>query len=216
MRWNGSNLTCTSAFIVDATGRCGSPSLPMPSSKRVIDGLVGIVWTGKHHEQWSYTMVESIDDGWFYSASLPGRQAMIAYLTDCDIYREKVRRFPDIWWRDLHRTTHTRKRFPAAADDRHVKVFTAATTWRPEAIGKSWCAVGDATVSFDPLSGLGVQHAIDSAIHAADSVRKYLAQNEGLDGYRKWVNDCVKRYLIERLQKTALRCSGNERYTGVL
>jgi flavin-dependent dehydrogenase len=198
-RHNGEELTCRSIFLVDATGRCGTPSLCTPSPKLVIDGLIGIVWTGKHDEQWSYTLVESIDDGWFYSTSLPGRQALIAYMTDCDIYREKVRRFPNTWWRDLHRTTHTHKKFPAAADHRHVKLFSAATTWR-EPIGESWCAVGDATISFDPLSGLGVQYAIDSAVHAADSIRKYLAHNQGLDAYRKWMNDCAKRYLLGRQQ----------------
>jgi 2-polyprenyl-6-methoxyphenol hydroxylase-like FAD-dependent oxidoreductase len=164
----------------------------------VIDRLIGIVWTGKHDEQWSYPLVESINDGWFYSASLPERQAMIAYMTDCDIYREKVRRFPNIWWRDLCRTTHTRKRFVATGDHRHLRLFSAATTWRRESIGESWCAVGDATISFDPLSGLGVQHAFDSALHAAESVRKYLAHNQGLDAYRKWVDDCATRYLIGR------------------
>jgi len=198
MKRDGSHLACTAAFLVDATGRCGSPSLAMPSSRRVIDRLIGIVWTGKHYEQWSYPLVESIDDGWFYSASLPGKQAIIAYMTDCDIYREKIRTCRNIWWHALHRTTHTRKRFPAAADDLDVKVFSAASTWRQQTIGKSWCAVGDATVGFDPLSGLGVQHAIDSAIHAADSVGKYLAHNESLDGYRKWLNYCFERYLIER------------------
>jgi hypothetical protein len=103
-------------------------------------------------------------------------------------------------------TIHTRKRFPATADDRQVKVFSAATTWRRE----SWCAVGDATMSFDPLSGLGVQHAIDSAIHAADSVRKYLAQHQGLDASRKWVKDCVKRYLVERQQYYSRARNGGE------
>jgi len=165
----------------------------------VVDRLIGIGWTGNQDKDWPYTLVESSDDGWFYSSSLPGGQATIAYMTDSDLYREKIRQFPNVWWRELDRTEHTRKRFPNGGDQSALTILSAATILRLEPAGESWCAVGDAAIGFDPLSGLGVQQAFDSAFQASDAVRAYLAgDKQALAGYRQWVNQSLNAYLFAR------------------
>jgi flavin-dependent dehydrogenase len=193
-------LNCTCRFLIDATGRCGTPWLSHLSQKIVIDGLIGITWTGKRDSEWPYTLVESVRDGWFYSASLPDSQATIVYMTDCDLYRQEIRRFPDLLWRELHRTHYTKLRFPAGDRRSNVKLFSAASTFRIQAAGESWCAVGDAALSLDPLSGLGVQHALDSALHAAEAVKEYFARGGPLMGYLHWIDQTLSTYMLARFE----------------
>jgi len=199
-RNHGRKFSCNCRFLVDATGRCGTPWLSHLSARAVIDGLIGVAWIGKNNLQWPYTLVESIRDGWFYSASLSSSQAIIVYMTDCDLYRQKVRQFPDLWWRELCRTECTRVRFPAETGPNDVKIFSAASVVRLQAAGDSWCAVGDAAISFDPLSGLGVQQALDSALRAAEAVQEHLAGGETLDAYRRWVHRTFETYILARQQ----------------
>jgi flavin-dependent dehydrogenase len=191
------NFKCR--FLVDATGRCGTPLLSYLSSRTVVDRLIGIAWTGKQDQQWPYALVESTSDGWFYSTSLPGSRATIAYMTDSDLYRDKSQQFPNVWWRELRRTEHTSKRFPDRCDWRALTIVSAATISRIEPAGESWCAVGDAAISFDPLSGLGVQQALDSAFQASDAILARMAGNKrALDCYRQWLNQCFSAYLVTR------------------
>jgi len=192
-------LSCSCRFLVDATGRSGTSWLSCLPRRTVLDRLIGIVWTGKQKQKWPYTLLESTREGWFYSSSLPGGQAIIAYMTDADLYRERARQVQNVWWRELCRSEHTINRFPPGGDRNALRVISAATSLRVEPAGESWCAVGDAAISFDPLSGLGVQQALDSAFQASDTIRAYLAGNkQAIDGYRQWVKQCLDGYLVAR------------------
>jgi 2-polyprenyl-6-methoxyphenol hydroxylase-like FAD-dependent oxidoreductase len=166
----------------------------------VLDKLIGVVWTGKQGGEWPYALVESVDDGWFYSANLPGERMTVVYMTDSDLYRQGRRQFADLWWRQLSKTSQVRKRLPCHADISKLRLVSAASTARLNPVGRDWCAVGDAAMSHDPLSGLGVTHALESAFQAAPAVQRYLAQGESLSTYRHWVEGMLHRHLVARKQ----------------
>ena len=142
-------------FLIDATGRSGASCLSPLSPRIVLDRLIGVVWTGQQNGEWPYTLVESVDDGWFYAASLPGGRATVAYMTDSDLYRCGYRHHSDLWRRQLNKTTYMRGRLPRNADLSKLRIVSAASTIRVNPVGQGWCAVGDAAISHDPLSGLG-------------------------------------------------------------
>jgi flavin-dependent dehydrogenase len=194
----GKRSNCRCRFLVDATGRSGTSWLSHLSPRVVLDRLIGVVWTGKQSGEWPYTLVESADDGWFYSANLPGERATVVYMTDSDLYRQGRRQFPDLWRRQLSKTTYARKRLPCGADLSKLRLISAASTARLNPVGKGWCAVGDAAVSHDPLSGLGVHHALESALQAAPAVKRYLEDGEPLSTYRDWLARVVDRQLVAR------------------
>jgi 2-polyprenyl-6-methoxyphenol hydroxylase-like FAD-dependent oxidoreductase len=168
------------------------------SPKRVLDKLVGVIWRGRQSGEWPYTLVESVDDGWFYSANLPGERATVVYLTDSDLYRQSGTQLPHLWWRQLRKTTHTCKRVPRNADLSKLRVISAASTTRLNPVGKGWCAVGDAAMSHDPLSGVGIHYALECALQAAPAIAQYLDSDEPLDSYQHWVASKVDRYLTAR------------------
>jgi flavin-dependent dehydrogenase len=189
---------CRCKFLIDATGRSGTSWLSHLSPRVVLDRLIGVVWTGKQSGEWPYTLVESIDDGWFYSANLPGERMTVVYMTDSDLYRQGLRQFADLWWRQLSKASHVRKRLPGHADISKLRLVSAASMARLNPVGRDWCAVGDAAMSHDPLSGRGVNHALESAFQAAPAVQRYLEQGEPLGTYRHWVAGMLHSHLVAR------------------
>jgi flavin-dependent dehydrogenase len=193
--------TCNCRFLVDATGRSGSSWLSQLSPRVVLDRLIGVVWTGKRRSESPYTVVESVDEGWFYSADLPRGRATVAYMTDSDLYRQGRKQFPDLWRRLLSKTIYARERLSNGGDLSRLRIMSAASTVRASAVGENWCAVGDAALSHDPLSGLGVYQALESAAHAAPDIRQYLEGGKTLSdfsSYRSWVARALDDYLIAR------------------
>ena len=194
----GTRSECRCRFLIDATGRSGTSWLSSLSPRVVMDKLIGVAWTGKQSAEWLYTLVESVDDGWFYCANLPGERATVVYMTDSDLYRHGCRQFPDLWWRQLSKTTCARERIPRGVDVSKPVILSAASIARLNPVGKGWCAVGDAAMSYDPLSGLGVYYAMESAYQAAAAVLQYLQDGKPLNSYRNWVAKMVHYNLVAR------------------
>lgn len=67
-----------------------------------------------------------------------------------------------------------------------------------DAAGERWCAVGDSAFSYDPLPGLGVQHALDSATRAAPAIKGFLDRYQPMNVYIRWVNEAFQKYVIAR------------------
>jgi flavin-dependent dehydrogenase len=191
-------VACSCRFLVDATGRSGSSWLGNLSSRIVLDRLIGVAWTGNSSSSSPYLVVEPINDGWFYSTTLPGGKATIAYMTDSDLYRRESERIPRLWHRQLDQTTYARERFSPYQDRSRLQIVSAATVIRAMPVGKDWCAVGDAAFSHDPLSGLGVHHALESATHAASGIGSLLTRGRPLSTYESWIAKSLRNYLRSR------------------
>jgi flavin-dependent dehydrogenase len=189
---------CDCRFLIDATGRSGASPLSSLSPRVVLDRLIGVVWTGDQRGEWPYTLIESVDDGWFYSANLRGTRATVAFMTDSDLYRCGHGERSDRWRRQLNKTTYVRERLPRNADLSQLRIVSAASTVRVNPVGKGWCAVGDAAMSYDPLSGLGVHQALESAFQAASAASQYLQDHKPLGAYRRWVAKMADRHLAAR------------------
>jgi len=203
---NGQRFACSCRFLVDATGRAGTPWLAHFSPRIVHDRLIAVVWTGKSRSSSPYLSVESVRDGWFSSANLPHDQTTIAYMTDSDLYRGGCQTTPDLWRCRLDQTAYARERFGIGANLSKLRIVSAATVIRATPVGEHWCAVGDAACSHDPLSGLGVHQALQSGAQAASVIKSFLAGNGRLNSYESWIAHRVQDYLISRAQYYATEC----------
>ena len=197
---NGQKFNCSCRFLVDATGRAGTPWLSHLSPRIVHDQLIAVVWTGKSRSNSRYLSVESVSDGWFYSANLPNDQTTIAYMTDSDLYRKGCQTTPHLWRCRLDQTAYARERLGIGADLSKLRIVSAATVIRATPAGEHWCAVGDAAFSHDPLSGLGVHHALQSGAHAASVIKSFLNGGKRLNSYELWIARRLQDYLLSRAQ----------------
>ena len=171
------SYTLNCRFVVDASGRCSAGAFGF--SKRVVrDRLVavaGLSAPARAASPSDYTLVEAVDEGWFYSALLPCGDYILAYMTDADLYAAARHRSSSFLENQLSKAPHTRERIervPAM-----VALCSAITTLRTTVAQHDWIAVGDAARSYDPLSGLGLWTALKTASEAAPLIVALLEGN---------------------------------------
>jgi flavin-dependent dehydrogenase len=173
----------TADFIVDATGRSSSFARAQGVKRITCDRLIGVLafGTSSNESANSFTLIESAENGWWYSAILPGSRTVIAFMTDSDLYDE------DVWLRELQRTVHVQKEYEPGAAPRVVAANSARLQ---DVAGDGWLAAGDAAMSFDPLSGQGVYMALQWALHAARAI-----QQNALADYDRLIKEEFDRFL---------------------
>jgi flavin-dependent dehydrogenase len=194
----GPLVTCRSRFLVDATGRKGTPWLSHLSSRIVLDKLVSIVWRGEGCRESPYVAIEAIEDGWFYFANIPGCQPIVTMSTDVDMLRRSTQPLSRFWTSRVKKTVYIQRCLPSNPDLRALKVVSAATSVCRKPAGEGWCAVGDAAFSHDPLSGLGIYHAFQSAIEASRGIAANLKKGVPLNDYRRALEGELETYLKAR------------------
>lgn len=184
-----------SRYLVDASGRTGSRALALSPKSIVMDRLIGATRFFSCRDFSRYTLVEAVEQGWFYSAGLPNGRFVAAYFTDADIYAHGRKKDPDYWQTQLEKAVHTRDRLRNSSPIGPERIVSAATSRRTQVTGDGWIAVGDAALSFDPLSSLGIYKALDSARRACDSIVRLLAGTRGDSSYEKWSEGIFDRDL---------------------
>ncbi|HEY0781088.1 MAG TPA: NAD(P)/FAD-dependent oxidoreductase, partial [Thermoanaerobaculia bacterium] len=112
-------------------------------------------------------LVEAIPCGWWYSAPLPGGGAVAGLFTDSDLVRDLGLLDEAVWGDLLAASPHTRDALCGGRLRERPQLVPAPSQRLLETAGPGWIAAGDAAASFDPLSSMGVGHAVTSGIHAA-------------------------------------------------
>jgi flavin-dependent dehydrogenase len=166
----------TARFVIDATGRHAAFARTQGARATSDDHLTGLValFEGGDGAQ-TATLVEAVEDGWWYSAHLPENRTVVAFMTDADIVRAGKLHEQDAWLERLGDTRSTRLRIvnarlvegPVAAPA-HSQILDPLT-------GDGWITAGDAAAGFDPLSSMGIGYAIASGIQAARVASSSLA-----------------------------------------
>jgi flavin-dependent dehydrogenase len=117
-------------------------------------------------------LVESVEDGWWYSATLPGGRIAACFFTDRDLHGRPAPA-QGHWQSLLDRTRYTRPRIGTC--------LATAPQWRSAGSGRldrfggeGWLAVGDAAMTLDPLSSHGLTVALLSALDAASAIGAHL------------------------------------------
>lgn len=148
----------------------------------------------------STTVIEAVPDGWWYSLFLPSGRLVAAFLTDGDLL-QAAGTVPgsDPSTLSPHAPT-TRSRLLAMDDPQRwdgPHIWPAHTSRLTQASGSDWLAVGDAAVTFDPLSSYGISAALGTGLYAAASVVEHLGgRSEALRDYAELVDHTFAQYLI--------------------
>lgn len=188
-------------FVVDATGRTCVLSLKLGSHRIIYDRLVGTYgfFTGTSDHDASLTLLEAVEDGWWYSAPLPSGYHVVAFMTDSDLCaRLRLRNVLD-WQARLDRAPHTKARIGSLEFRGRVNVLPANSAHLDRACGHRWLAIGDAAISLDPLSGDGVLRALKSGLEAAEIIAANLSGDDlALPRYQLAREQDFRSYLRQR------------------
>lgn len=156
-------------FVVDATGKRASVARRLGARREVHDRMVGVTgyWTGEGGDRAHVTLVETVPDGWWYSAALPDGRLVAALMTDVGVVRARWLQRPDRLQAMLADAPRTRERLAGTRLSGPPTVRPAYSQVLQPAAAAGWIAAGDAAASFDPLSSMGIGHALSSGIEAA-------------------------------------------------
>jgi flavin-dependent dehydrogenase len=193
-------------WLVDATGRRSAVARRMGAKRVQEDSLVAFYAvfgrtesTGR--DQDSRTFVEAAPDGWWYTALVPSGERVVAFLTDSDLADRASLQSEAGFIRHLEKTRHVGLLISELGyRPRGCPRGTDASTARLDHFGGSgWLAIGDAAISFDPLSSQGVLNALYTGVKAGQAVGASLAGDFGLvDKYLEQLGSIYTAYLTNR------------------
>jgi flavin-dependent dehydrogenase len=194
--------TTTARWLIDCTGR--NALVPRREGVRRIhnDRLVAVValfaeQRRRRAEGESMTLVESAENGWWYTSPLPGGRRVVAYLSDADLLATSRVRETSLFFALLANTRFVRRRLNRASliCGPHM---TSARSGRLEQIsGDHWIAAGDACASFDPISAQGIFNALYSGLRAGETVHSDLkGMADAAASYRRSITSIYDRYIL--------------------
>lgn len=203
-------------FIIDATGRASSLARMLGARRIRYDRLVAVASyfdddSGKikdsndggvkvsNEGSDSFTLVEAVAEGWWYSARLPGGKSVAVYLTDGDLLKRDAVRGAEGFRALLERAEHTRLRVGAHAlcSSSRPRVFSANTSRLSAVAGDGWLAAGDAAVAHDPLASYGITAAMGAGVYAAAAAYDYLGgRRDSPNVYAQLIDRAFAHYLV--------------------
>jgi flavin-dependent dehydrogenase len=195
-------------FVVDASGRAARLARLMGARRIRYDRLVGVAaYFDSVDGGDSFTLVEAVASGWWYSARLPGGKLIAAYMTDGDLLDRDAARNADGRRALLKAAEHTRSRVGEGGCRRPAatRVLAAHTARLSAVAGDGWLAVGDAAVSHDPLASYGISAALGAGLYAAPAVVAHLGgRRDALRAYAQLVDRAFAQYLVMHYDRYSL------------
>ena len=191
------------SFLVDAAGRASVLARSQGAKRMFYDRLISMVAfcspPSRVGEPDYQTLVEAVEDGWWYSAWLPHAQLVVAYMTDADLIPSGRMHARAHWQSRLEQAPYTRTRVSDCVLETGLHRFAANSYRRDRLTGPHWLAVGDAATAFDPLSSRGISHALESGLRAAQAIENSLrADHSALAEYARWAQASFDEYLRMR------------------
>lgn len=193
-------------MLVDATGRKAMVTSRLGGKAEVADRLIGAVSFCENSETAQWTLIEAIENGWWYSVPLPDAGMVFAYMTDSDLWMERK------WDELLQLAPLTFERAGRRPIPPPSQIVSAASVVRRPVAGPDWIAIGDAALAFDPLSGQGVFKSIETGTRCGSVIARYFEGDlSALAEYETWINESYQSYLLTRAQfySSVLRWPGS-------
>ncbi|WP_157721984.1 NAD(P)/FAD-dependent oxidoreductase [Tumebacillus avium] len=191
-------------WVIDATGRSSHFAHRLNIRRTAYDQLVaiaGLYACAHDDDQDSLTMIETAEDGWWYTALLPDRKRVFAYLSDGDLAQTKAARAEADWQQLLMESTQIgrlieKHQYQLQGPPRMVN---ANSTELSTAVGDGWLAIGDAAAAYDPLSSQGILMALGTAVEATEALLAHLQGDEAaLPAYADFMKRMYQEYLSAR------------------
>ncbi|MDW8807717.1 tryptophan 7-halogenase [Streptomyces scabiei] len=184
---SGGERTVRCRWVIDATGRAAAIAVRCGARRRVGDRLTALYvpLEADPLDTDRRSLVESDEDGWWYTAPQPSGGRLVAYFTDADLpaAAHTARHFHRRMSSARHVSRWAHRDGPPSTSPAAPRRAAAHTAHLDTVYGDGWTAAGDAAVAFDPLSsqgvltalytglgaGLAVDTRLDGAPHGADS-----------------------------------------------
>jgi len=171
-------------MVVDASGRSAALARLIGAPRIALDPLVALtVHASPQDFPAGEALVESAEDGWWFSALTPAGNLSLTWFA----YQDRIP-FAEALRATIHTSQRVKRLSPLPPTSR-----SARTEWLKSPAGPGWLAIGDAAFASDPLGSQGLWRAFESAHAAAD-----LILHGSLRTYLDFYSAHVEHFLRER------------------
>jgi flavin-dependent dehydrogenase len=194
-------------FTVDATGASGWLGRRFAAERFVLQHLVGVARWYRDTTADPVTVIESTEHGFWYSAPLPNAELVAVWITDAKHPSARAGRSDSLWEEALRSAPLTRGR---VAENLQLGESLTRPCGPACCVGgdpRGWLPVGDAALTFDPIAGEGLEHALASALSAAQALlATHAGSRDAIVDYRnglllKFVEHARQRDAVYRLEQ---------------
>lgn len=169
--------TLEARFVVDATGRHAAISRKQGVKRRRLSEQLAAVGWLRHPEDDvdQTTRLKSVEDGWWYTARLPKGLRVVAFHGLPHEVAQRMRR-PETFAERCNAAGLLPYEVRPSELVEPLRAVDAGVQTGEQVAGPGWLAVGDAALSFDPLSSQGVLFALYSGIRGGEAVIQCLGR----------------------------------------
>lgn len=154
-----------SRFVIDATGRQSQFAKSLGIKRIHYDKLITCWASMPNVTENKMSTISACDSGWWYSAVIPNNRRVLAFQTDSDLIERGVFKNLDSFLLLAKNDSVIAKILNETNGEITFHGTSSANSTRLEQVaGRQWVALGDATVSFDPLSSQGMFYAMASGM----------------------------------------------------
>ncbi|MEH6656274.1 lysine-epsilon-oxidase maturase LodB [Leeuwenhoekiella marinoflava] len=186
-------------YLVDASGRSANVCRKVGGILRKNDSLIAVgMFLDLNGESRKFEQIlESVELGWWYVACLPDDQMVITFFSDVDIISENKIHQLNQWTQLLKQSNQVKNCLPYRQPfSDKLWIRNAQTQISDSKAIERFISVGDAAVSFDPISSMGIGFSISSAIYAAKHIGQELEKGISTsDLYQEDLLQNFNRYL---------------------
>ncbi|OOV19044.1 NAD(P)/FAD-dependent oxidoreductase [Flavobacterium sp. LM4] len=169
-----STSTISASFVIDASGRQSHFAKSLGIKRQVEDKLIACWVTLPNTLTNTMSTISASENGWWYSAVVPRGKRVVVFHTDADLVAKNELKTTGSF---LELAKENPVILSLLNEDENAITFkgsvAANSTKLEQAGGKQWVALGDAALSFDPLSSQGMYNAMASAMQLQTLLLQY-------------------------------------------
>jgi flavin-dependent dehydrogenase len=163
--------TIKAKFVIDASGRQSNFARQQGIERTHFDKLIACWATLPNNEQNKMSTILATESGWWYSAPLPNNKRVIALQTDSDLINREVIKNASQFIELAKVSREMAKILEKNPGEIEFHGIVAANSTRLNQVaGRQWAALGDAAMSFDPLSSQGMFNAMAGALQLSELI----------------------------------------------
>lgn len=198
----------SASFLILATGRVAAQFVDRsPVAEPSGIALMTFLRTpgsGSVQSHGNTLYVEGTDNGWWYALPAGDGTYFTGFCTDRDEVKKRPASLKEFFVRELCNTRLLAPLLSTTSGNIQISGRMAGAKVFDRMSGEGWIAVGDAAYAPDPLSGMGIELAIESAqlgAHALLEATQGSTQSHALKGFAEYEDAIRER--VRRQEKTA-------------
>lgn len=192
---NSTLFNISASFVIDASGRQSHFARSLGIKRQVKDKLIACWATLPNTKQNAMSTISASKNGWWYSAITPNNKRIVAFHTDSDLIDKNQLKTLESFLKLAEGNKGISDLLGENGDLIKFHGTVAANSTKLEQVaGKQWAALGDAAISFDPLSSQGMFNAMASAMQLRSLISPLNFTDEFDEIYTHQINEIWQHY----------------------